>query len=387
LQIPQEAVQGLDLRAAITPTVEEQALRFESEKHLMDSTVVSFTQTMFGLPIYQAGVSVTLQSPDNSVRAASSTLHYDIAAQPPGDTLTGATMNAAAVGGYDDLVRSALPAASEMRINRTRLMVYRYDAATRTYTHAPGDSESGFHTEPPTLPLPPLASSIVDGKHYVAVEALFALPVEGYPTLNWRAFIEPETRSVLYLRALTDGAMGLVFDRDPMTKTANAANLPSANSATLNLLRDTITLVDLGPVMAGQQNLAGSFVFLTDKTPRRPSCRPNPRRSISTTCRAPTTSRPSMPTIIATASSAWCGTWASRSRPTSTAPHSLYRSITAAWGMQSMRNARATTWETVSASCSSPSPMPAMSPTRSASRRIGAWCCTSLPATASSGTT
>jgi hypothetical protein len=32
LQIPQEAVQGLDLRAAITPTVEEQALRFESEK-------------------------------------------------------------------------------------------------------------------------------------------------------------------------------------------------------------------------------------------------------------------------------------------------------------------------------------------------------------------
>jgi zinc metalloprotease ZmpB len=270
LQIPQEAVQGLDLRAAITPTVEEQALRFESEKHLMDSTVVSFTQTMFGLPIYQAGVSVTLQSPDNSVRAASSTLHYDIAAQPPGDTLTGATMNAAAVGGYDDLVRSALPAASEMRINRTRLMVYRYDAATRTYTHAPGDSESGFHTEPPTLPLPPLASSIVDGKHYVAVEALFALPVEGYPTLNWRAFIEPETRSVLYLRALTDGAMGLVFDRDPMTKTANAANLPSANSATLNLLRDTITLVDLGPVMAGQQNLTGSFVFLTDKTPPTP---------------------------------------------------------------------------------------------------------------------
>ena len=116
------------------------------------------------------------------------------------------------------------------------------------------------------MPLPPLASSIVDGKHYVAVEALFALPVEGYPTLNWRTFIEPETRSVLYLRALTDGAMGLVFDRDPMTKTANAANLPSANSATLNLLRDTITLVDLGPIMAGQQNLAGSFVFLTDKT-------------------------------------------------------------------------------------------------------------------------
>ena len=90
LQIPQEAVQGLDLRAAITPTVEEQALRFESEKHLMDSTVVSYTQTMFGLPIYQAGVSVTMHVAGQQVKAATSTLHYDIAAQPPGDTLTGA---------------------------------------------------------------------------------------------------------------------------------------------------------------------------------------------------------------------------------------------------------------------------------------------------------
>ena len=34
---------------------------FKSEKHTMNSTIVSYTQTMFGLPIYQAGVSVTMQ--------------------------------------------------------------------------------------------------------------------------------------------------------------------------------------------------------------------------------------------------------------------------------------------------------------------------------------
>ena len=49
--------------------------------------------------------------------------------------------------------------------------------------------------------------------------------------LNWRAFIEPKSGAVLFLRALVDGVTGLVFDRDPITKTGNLANLPSASNA------------------------------------------------------------------------------------------------------------------------------------------------------------
>src|SRR2546423_413110 len=88
LQIPVEGMQSLDVRAALAPVPENQALRFETEKRLMDTTIVSYTQTMFGLPVYQAGLAVTVEGPDNAVRAASSTLHYDIDAQPPGDPLT-----------------------------------------------------------------------------------------------------------------------------------------------------------------------------------------------------------------------------------------------------------------------------------------------------------
>lgn len=271
LRLPQETMNSLDLRAAAAPTGESQALRFESEKRLMDSTVVSYTQTMFGLPIYQAGVAVTLHSPDNSVRAASSTLHYDIAAQPPGDALTGASLNAAAVGEFDGVVRKAIPAATEMRINRTRLMVYRYNRAERILRHSPQDKDSGFHVEPPTLPLPPIPATIVDGRHYVVVEAMFSLQIPGYDMLNWRAFIEPDSGAVLYLRALTDGSVGFVFERDPMTKTGNAANLPSASSATLDLQRDTVTLLNLGAISNGTQSLAGNFVFLADKTAPSPA--------------------------------------------------------------------------------------------------------------------
>lgn len=67
LKVPSFAMRALDVRAAAAPTAEDQALRFESETSLMDTTVVSFTQTMFGLPVYQAGVSVTVRTPDNSV--------------------------------------------------------------------------------------------------------------------------------------------------------------------------------------------------------------------------------------------------------------------------------------------------------------------------------
>ena len=213
LQVPQDAMRTLDVRSAIAPTAENQALRFESETHLMDTAVVSYSQTMFGLPIYQAGISVTVRTPDNSVQAASSTLHYDILAQPPGDSLAGLTgrvVNAAAVGGYDELGRRAIPAASAMRINRTRLMVYPYDAATRTSSHPKEDTASGFHTEPPTLPLPPVPPSIVDGTYYVVVEMLFSLPIPDLGMLNWRAFVEPESGAVLFLRALVDGVTGLV---------------------------------------------------------------------------------------------------------------------------------------------------------------------------------
>jgi zinc metalloprotease ZmpB len=266
LRIPQDAMQSLNVTAAIAPTPENESLRFESEKRLMDSTVVSYTQTMFGLPVYQAGVSVVMNHPDNSVRAATSTLHYDITAQPPGAALTANASDAAATGGYDELVRRAIPAAQEMRINRTRLMVYRYDPSKRTHVHeATGDT--GFGPEPPTLPLPPVPESIRAGEHYVVVEALFSLPLPAWGMLNWQAFIEPETAAVLFLRALVDGVTGLVFDRDPITKTGNPANLPSATSATLDLLRDNVALADLGPVTGGRQALAGRFIQLTNAVP------------------------------------------------------------------------------------------------------------------------
>ena len=269
LQLRQNVMQSMDVRASLAPVAENEALRFESEKHTMDSTVVSYNQTMFGLPIYQAGVSVVMHGPQNQIKAATSTLHYDVAAQPPGHSLTNmSALDTAASGAHDDVVRKAIPAAQGMRINRTRLMVYQYDPANRVH-HDHGDP--GFGAQPPSLPLPPVPASIKPGTHYVVVEALFSYPLPNWGTLNWQAFVEPESGAVLYLRALVDGVTGLVFDRDPITKTGNLANLPTASNAILDPLRDPVQLVDLGPPAAGHQNLSGTFVQIANVDPPTPA--------------------------------------------------------------------------------------------------------------------
>lgn len=273
LGLAPEEMGQLELQAALAPSEEGQALRFESEQNLMDTTTVSYVQTMYGLPIYQAGIAVTTSGADNEVTAAASTLHYGIeAAPPPSDgfaALAGPGANASN-GAHDDLVRAALGAnGPKIRINGTSLLVYRYDAARRIDPH-PGDKhDHGFGGEPPTLPLARLPRSIRDGTYYVVVDALFTLPVEGWGTLNWRAFVEVQTGAVLFLRALVDGVTALVFDRDPLTKTGNNANLPNATAATLNPLRDNVTLTNLNAATGNPpvQALRGNFVRLFDNLP------------------------------------------------------------------------------------------------------------------------
>ena len=264
LKLPSNATSALDMRSALAPTAETESLHLESEKQLMGSTIVSYSQTLFGLPIYQAGIAVVMHAPDNSIISATSTLHYDIDAKAP--TAAQADLTAASNGGLDTLVRKALPAGQDVRINGTKLIVYRYDFSKRSNAHPDDQGERGFGAEPPTLKLPPVPASITEGRHYVVVEALFTLALPDWGDLNWQAFIEVETGAVLFLRALVDGVTGLVFDRDPITKTGNVANLPNATAATLDALRDSVTLTDLGLPVGGQQNLSGTFVRVAEVT-------------------------------------------------------------------------------------------------------------------------
>jgi hypothetical protein len=101
------------------------------------------------------------------------------------------------------------------RIKGTRPWMYRYKAANRFDDANELDSDETEWIEPsnsrPTLPIPPVPDSIVDGNWHLVAEARFTLYVEKWGLLNWTVLIEPETRAVLYLRALVDNATALIF--------------------------------------------------------------------------------------------------------------------------------------------------------------------------------
>ena len=247
--------------------------------------------------------------------------------------------------------RSARPQG--LRINRTRLMVYRYVAADRIHKQRARKRKDSFAVEPPTLRLPAVPKSMKNGKHYVVVEALFAFPLAGWGLLNWRAFIEAETGVVLYLRALTDGITGLVFhggpdhqdeQRRPTSRPPPAATLdPLARQCGARQ-------PELGRRAAPPRRTSPdrSSSWPTGAL-RHPTFQPRRLRSISPTYPGRTILPPSMPTTIATVSSAWSRTRASTLRATSTTRRFPSPSITAGWGAPSMPNAPEMRWAMASA--------------------------------------
>lgn len=105
-------------------------------------------------------------------------------------------------------------------------------------------------------------ATVMDHEDYVVREVLFSLPISGYGDLNWRAFIEVETGSIIYLQALTAGLSGWVFAQDPATKPGHKAPATTGSTADLNLLRDKVFLPDT--VATTPQALKGRHAEIKD---------------------------------------------------------------------------------------------------------------------------
>jgi hypothetical protein len=354
-----EADETTSLREAMPPgpVSETVKLRRVEEKNIIDTTtVVTFQQTAYGLPVWNSNLSVVVAGESPAVVSSSSTLHHDIDLGPLAiGRLTGFAQ--AKPVSLRDAIGVDDSAGEGFALNGVRLLVYRYDPAERIDPEArnpdtagsstpqpgggsfpaalsgqgdagydpahprqpglethrapaapsgqadagydpahpwqsgleprrsmqagPGDADAGFapegpppslppaagaplHKGPPTLPLPPVPATIVPGRHYVVREVLFRLTVRGEPELNWRAFVEPESRAVLYLRALTASATCAVFETDPIAKMGVAMTAASA-AATLDGARTLgLTLQNLDPPGGGVQALNGTRTRVQD---------------------------------------------------------------------------------------------------------------------------
>ena len=256
--IDQEEVADLGGEVSPEPLQEGPRLKFGEEKTVLDTTVVSYAQTYLGLPVWQAALEVRLYGDPPRVASSDSTLHPDIdATPPPGDGL--AALNDPA--SLRDALGLDEATARGLTINSTRMLVYRYDPNDRL---DPTGGEPGLQGGPPLLPLPPVPDTIEPQRHYVVREVMFTLPRPGWNDLHWRAFIEPETGAVLYLRALTASTTACVFATDPVTASGSALTGCSP-AVSLDPLRTTVTLLGLDPPdSSGLQALRGTNVVLTD---------------------------------------------------------------------------------------------------------------------------
>jgi hypothetical protein len=205
-------------------------LRFAAEKLLTQTTIVSYVQTVLGLPIWEAGFSISLlPEPFRGVSSVSS-VHLAVDITPPSSEAPYLKpIDPAVLGRLLGLngVSETVPAVP--RINSTRLLVYRYVPVARFDPEV--ESPIQLFGGPPTLPLPPVPATIVSGHHYVIRECLFTSRIDNIGDVHWRTFVEVETGGVLYLRAAVSAAKGFVYLQDPMT--ALGGPLPTAPAAQL----------------------------------------------------------------------------------------------------------------------------------------------------------
>jgi hypothetical protein len=222
----------------------------------LGTTIVSYQQTYFGVPVWEAGFSVTLLTNPPRVVGSQATTHATVEVRKPAGNARFMPERLTV-----ELLRRLLPEKAPKRglvINGKRLWIYRYDAKRRVRS----DGQ-------PTLPLPVLPRQIHDGRHYVATEVLFTLALPGWRDLNWQALIETETGAILYLRALVEACTGSVYLTDPPTATGDATITACSSAATLDGLRTDATLDDL--TSASPQALTGTYVTIVDdSTPAKP---------------------------------------------------------------------------------------------------------------------
>jgi hypothetical protein len=245
--------------------------RFLAEKPQFDTITVSYYQTFFGLPVWEAGLAVNMKQAPLRIVGVQTTRHPDIqAAKPSAKALARLKkLNAQTLGKLLGIAgkRTTFNARS-LRVLSRRLMIYRYEKSKRVVLPEPEIGEGGKRpaSDDPVLPLPPVPRGIAEGHHYVVAALDFRLDSRRFGSISWVALVEAETLSVLYLRALIDDVCGLVFPADPMTLAGGPP--PSADNGKLNPLRSAVTLQGLnGPDGAGEFSLCGDIIKIHDFSP------------------------------------------------------------------------------------------------------------------------
>jgi hypothetical protein len=299
LQIPPGELQRLHQPSDfLDPREQGVEYRYYETKKFFASSTFCYYQTIHNTPVWHGGLTVTVKPNPYRVVRTTSYGHPDLSLDLPSRERIDAVRNglrlanaqprtrdraAGRTAKRDDapsmLAFTRLEGATEVddrqapawfgeaSVVRGYFYVYRYDEKERQPEHAVifgaplerKEHEEHVHL---TLPLPQVPGEIRHGQYYLVAELVFHLRRK--PWLHWKALVEVRTGAILRLRAMVAGVNGLVFTYDPKTSTGVLTNHPESSNATLDPLRDDVTLLNLVAPEDGTQSLTGTHVTLMD---------------------------------------------------------------------------------------------------------------------------
>lgn len=289
----------------LLPVQKDIEYQVAEEKRHFDATTLSFAQTYMNTPVWNAGFKVTVKQGPSRVIRSVDTSHESISAKLPSQKIidqytklfTATNMLTAShkagevfdetenieASSYvryianlttphkDESKSEANSPREKVRFIRGRFWIYKYDSNDRFAKEEKPDiddkvkktiGEEPIDRHVPSLTLTSVDKSIKDGEYYLVAEVTFEIKT-GNEHMVWRALVEPETNSVLYLRALSGNVNAMVFENDPITKTGNTALNSASSSATLDPHQDDVVLQNLDAPVGGVESLKGTYVEVT----------------------------------------------------------------------------------------------------------------------------
>lgn len=285
----------------LAPRVQAGGYRLSEEKHHFDAVTYGFAQTYLNVPVWRAGLKVTVKRDPGRVIRSEDTSMTALEAELPSEAAIeeyrrlfvaadAATERARATGeaagatflaglfGLDGAGRTT------PRLIRGRFWIYRYDERARfgdPKRRGAGAAPAALHDAPvanlapaesrldtpdggPALPfrVPPPDPGIRNGADYLAAEITFEAATADHRH-TWRALVELRTGSILYLRPLSACVDALVFENDPITKTGDTALNSMSDNDMLNPHVDDITLQNLDGPVGDVQSLIGTYANVT----------------------------------------------------------------------------------------------------------------------------
>ena len=254
-------------------------LRFAATKTVKNTRVVTYQHSYLGLPIWREGINIRMFNDRSSIVSCSSTatqrlglpylgLNERDLRDPENEKVLSRLKRSLAKS--EEMLSSRLDALTQendskpAEILKQQTVIFRFEKSLREdpdHPRSSHDEHDDLHLELEKVP-----AEIKDGSYRLCHEVFFDVPTAEFGAVSYRAMVDVETGSILYLRTSLHRVDGMVFPLDPERLSGDVTLTPASPAADLDPLRVSVPLLGLtAPAMGDPQSLEGEYVVIQEE--------------------------------------------------------------------------------------------------------------------------